>query len=85
MHCTGAAAVASRLARQPGRPPPPPPPPRGPPPPPPHPPTGTPLPAHPRPPCHADEPDRAHWYSQNKFGETWRWLTEKNPFYMTSE
>ena len=28
---------------------------------------------------------RAHWYSQNQFGETWRWLTQKNPFYMTSE
>ncbi|KAI7841318.1 hypothetical protein COHA_004937 [Chlorella ohadii] len=30
-----------------------------------------------------DEPERAHWYSRTQFADTWRWLTQKNPFYVT--
>ena len=30
------------------------------------------------------DPDQLQWYSQTQLGELWRWLTEKNPFYLTS-
>ena len=35
--------------------------------------------------CDADEPERVHWYSRTQFADMWRWLTEKNPFFVTSE